>query len=69
MKKRRTFSAEYRRDAVRLVLEQGYSQAEAALVLALVAPRSAAGYRSLMLAAMTPFLVMAIYHPRLSSSA
>ena len=30
MKKRRTFSAEYRRDAVRLVLEQGYSQAEAA---------------------------------------
>ena len=30
MKKRRTFSAESRRDAVRLVLEQGYSQAEAA---------------------------------------
>ncbi len=30
MKKRRTFSAEYRRDALRLVLEQGYSQAEAA---------------------------------------
>ncbi len=30
MKKRRTYSAEYRRDAMRLVLEQGYSQAEAA---------------------------------------
>ena len=30
MKKRRTFSAEYRHDAVRLVLEQGYPQAEAA---------------------------------------
>ena len=29
MKKRRTFSVEHRRDAVRLVLEQGYSQAEA----------------------------------------
>ena len=33
MKKRRTFSAEYRRDAVRLVLEQGYSQAESACSL------------------------------------
>ena len=30
MKKRRTYSAEYRHDAMRLVLEQGYSQAEAA---------------------------------------
>ena len=35
MKKRRTFSAEYCRDAVHLVLEQGYSQAEAARSLSI----------------------------------
>ena len=68
MKKRRTFSAEYRRDAVRLVLEQGYSQAEAARSLGIGCTAISRWVQKFNTRAMTPSLGMATYRPRQPSS-